>query len=154
MQINAWNDQGVEQRIRPVSSRQDTAVLRSAIDAARAGGQAGTDVLWRQQRAHPFIRNMARFVLGVGSVVVVGLLMALAVAGAGGGLIAVLIAFVVLGGSFVAVVWRTDVGIEIYGDGRLIRTGWGGIDEYNLRSYRRVTVIDRAAPERNDVDSD
>lgn len=152
MQIDGWSEHGIEQTIRPVWDRHDAVALQAAVDAARASDGGGSELLWRQDRAHPLVRNAARLVLGLGSVVVVGLAMVVAVAGAGAGVLAALIGFVVVGGSFVAFIWRIDVGIEIYGDGRLVRSGWGGIETHDLRTFRRVTVGERSGPLPGDVD--
>lgn len=144
MEINCWGEQGVGQRIRPIRGR-DAAVIRAAIHEARSGERTGDAVLWRQDRVSATIRTLARMVLGFGSTVVVGLLVALAVVSADTrqAVLFVLVPVVVLGGGFVWSVWTVDVGIEIRANGRLVRAGWSGVDEYDLRTYRRVTVDER-----------
>ena len=147
MQIECWGEEGVAQRIRPVRGR-DAVALRAAIQDARSDERTGDAVLWRQDRVSATIRTLARMVLGFGSTVVVGLLVALAVVGADTrvALLFVLVPVVVFGGGFVWFVWSVDVGIEVRADGRLVRAGWSGVDEYDLRTYQRVTVSDRRAP--------
>ena len=46
----------------------------------------------------------------------------------------------VVGGIFVAAVWRADVALAVHRDGRIRRVGWGGVTEVDLRGYERVTV--------------
>jgi hypothetical protein len=115
--------------------------LQRAIDTAR-GVRTDDEILWSQPRSHPLLRNSARLVLGIGSTVAVGLLLALAVVGSEdrGGLLVALVVVVVVGGGLVGYVWRTDVGIDIRADGHLIRAGWGGIEDHDLRSYDDVMV--------------
>lgn len=144
MKITCWTSSGEKRRIRSVR-RADTEAVRAAVLNARGDERQGGGVLWRQDRLGPVLRNAARAVLGVGSTVVVGLLVALAVAGADTRtpLLVAFVVVVVVGGGFVGFVWATDVGIEVHDDGRLVRTGWSGIEEYDLRSYERVTVDPR-----------
>ena len=120
---------------------KDATALRAAICEARED-RIDDEVLWSQPRVGPVVQNLARLVLGVGSTVVVGLLVALVVVGAEtrNDLLIALTLLVVFGGGFVGLVWAVDVGVEVRADGRLIRSGWGGRREYDLRAYRRVTV--------------
>ncbi|MEM9467552.1 MAG: hypothetical protein AAGA90_19410 [Actinomycetota bacterium] len=142
MQIRGWTDHGVSVTIGGVrASTEDAAALRAAIAEAR-GTRTDETVLWSQPRSGAGVRNAARLVLGLGSTVAVGLLMALVVVGSGAraGVLIALVVLVVVGGGFVARVWATDVGVEIRADGRLTRAGWGGIESHDLRAFRRVTV--------------
>lgn len=143
VEINCWIRQGEKDRVKApnVSSAEFTA-LRAAIAAARDDGGTDDTVLWERPRANAVLRNIARAVLGFGSTVVVGLLMAIAVVGADtrSTLIAVLVAIATVGGLFVMVVWQLDVGVTVHADGTLRRSGWNGIQEYDLRSYQRITV--------------
>ena len=115
--------------------------ITDAIREAR-GERADDTVLWSQQRLPTLVRNIARLVLGLGSTVAVGLLVSLVVVGGEmrNSLLVALVAVTSIGGGFVGFVWWTDVGIDIHADGRLIRSGWGGIEHYDLGSYRRVSV--------------
>ena len=146
VEINCWIRQGEKDRVTaPDVSQAELTALRTAIRSARDDGGTEADVLWERPRANAVLRNAARAVLGFGSTVVVGLLMAIAVVGADtrGTLIVVLAFVATIGGVFVMVVWQLDVGVTVHADGRLRRSGWNGIREYDLRSYQRVTVKTR-----------
>ena len=75
----------------------------------------------------------------------VGGLLALAVVGSDtrGTLLVAAVVVAVVGGLFVMVVWQLDVGVTLYHDGRLRRTGWNGVKEVDVRSYQRVTIKER-----------
>ena len=142
VQINGWIEQGVKDTVGGARGRgKEATVLRAAIREAR-GERTDDEVLWQQDRMHAGVRNAARLVLGLGSTIAVGLLVAAFVVGADtrSTLLVALGLLVIFGGGFVGFVWSADVGMEIRADGRLVRSGWGGIEEYDLRSYRRVTV--------------
>lgn len=143
VEINCWIRQGEKDRVKaPNVSAAELTALRAAIRSARDDDGDDATVLWERPRANPVLRNVARAVLGFGCTVVVGLLMAIAVVGADtrSTLIAVLVAVATIGGLFVMVVWQLDVGVTVHADGTLRRSGWNGIQEYDLRSYQRVTV--------------
>ena len=143
VEINLWSEPGTKRSVGGVrGGGRDATALRAALRQARDDASSGDEVLWSQPRINAGVRAAARIVLGFGSTVVVGLLLAIAVVGAETrtGLLAVLAAVLVIGGGFVGVVWAVDVGIDVHADGRLVRSGWGGIDTVDLRSYRRVTV--------------
>ena len=142
MEINLWIEQGRKRRVRGARGKgTDATALRAAIREAR-GDRTDDEVLWHQDRINPIVRTVARLVLGLGSTVGVFVLVALAVVGSDtrSGLLVALTLLVVVGGGFVAIVWSVDVGITVHADGRLVRAGWGGIEEFDLRAYRRVTV--------------
>lgn len=143
VEINCWIRQGEKDRVTApnVSSGQLTE-LRAAIRSARDDGGTTDTVLWERPRANAVLRNLARAVLGFGSTVVVGLLLAIAVVGADtrSALLVVLVTVATIGGLFVMVVWKLDVGVTVHADGTLRRSGWNGIQDYDLRSYQRVTV--------------
>ena len=142
MEINLWIEQGRKQRVRGARGKgKDATALRAAIREAR-GDRADEQVLWCQERLNPLVRNLARLVLGLGSTVGVFLLVALAVVGSDtrSALLVALTLLAVVGGGFVGIVWSLDVGITVHADGRLVRAGWGGVREFDLRDYRRVTV--------------
>ena len=157
MEINGWTAPGEKERVTGVrGTAADATALRAAIRTARDEQRTDAEVLWRQARLNAGIRAAARIVVGFGSTVVVGLLLALAVVGADArsGLLAVLIGILVAGGGFVAVVWHLDVGITVHADGRLRRAGWNGVSEVDLRRYRRVTVKETARRDAMDAGFD
>ena len=143
MEINGWIAPGEKDTVKApnVSAAEETA-LRAAIRSARDEGGTGDAVLWERPRAAAGLRIAARIVLGMGCVVGTGLLLALAVVGSDTRsiVLGLLCGVVVIGGGFVGVVWALDVGITVHADGTLRRSGWGGVREMDLRSYRRVTV--------------
>ena len=147
MDVNCWTGPGAKDIVRGArGSGKDATALRAAIRTARDEERTDEAVLWEQPRLGGGIRAAARIVLGVGCTVVVGLAMALVVVGADSRstVLAALVTVVVVGGGFVAVVWHFDVGISVHADGTLRRAGWNGVREVDLRSYRRVTVKERA----------
>ena len=142
MEINLWIEKGRKRQVRGArGTSKDAKALRSAIREAR-GERTDAEVLWCQDRLSPVLRMVTRVVLGAGSTIGVLLLVALAVVSpdAWPDLLLVLALVVGVGGGFVAVVWAFDVGLEVRADGRLVRSGWGGIKEFDLRAYQRVTV--------------
>lgn len=143
VEINCWVRPGERDRVTaPDVSAAERTALREAIRSARDDDGTDSAVVWEKPRANAVLRNLARAVLGFGSTVVVGLLMAIAVVGSDtrSTLLGVLVAVATIGGLFVMVVWRLDVGVTVHADGMLRRSGWNGIQEYDLRSYQRVTV--------------
>ena len=143
MEINCWIEAGVKDSVKRVrGSNKDATALRAAIRSAREDERTDDEVLWEQERLGSGVRNGARLVLGLGSTVVVFLLVAVAVVGSDtrSTLLAVLAGVVIVGGGFVAIVWQVDFGVTIHADGTLRRAGWNGESEMNLRRYRRVTV--------------
>lgn len=147
MEINLWIEQGRKRQVRGARGKgKEATALRAAIREAR-GDRSDDAVLWQQERLGPLVRTAARLVLGLGSTIGVFLLVALAVVGPDtrSGLAIALTLLVVFGGGFVAIVWSTDVGLVVHADGRLVRSGWSGVEEYDLRAYRRVTVKETRA---------
>jgi len=137
-----WIEKGRKRQVRGArGTSKDAKALRAAIREAR-GERTDAEVLWCQDRLSPVLRMVTRVVLGAGSTIGVLLLVALAVVSpdAWPDLLLVLALVVGVGGGFVAVVWAFDVGLEVRADGRLVRSGWGGIKEFDLRAYQRVTV--------------
>ena len=127
----------------PTPSAADVAALTAAIDDVRRG--AGGEAPVAFELASPVgavVRGAARLVLGLGAVVVTTLLMALVVVGddTRSTVLAVIAMVVVVGGGFVLLVWRRDVRLVLHRDGRLQRSGWGGVTEVGLGRYERVTV--------------
>ncbi|MEM9202947.1 MAG: hypothetical protein AAGC53_14890 [Actinomycetota bacterium] len=148
MEINGWIRQGVKESIGPIRGNRDPTELRAVVRAVRGDGDGATvaaddgRVVWQQDRVSVGVRAAARIVLGLGSTVLVFLLVALVVVGPDtrSTLLVVAGLLMVFGGGFVWIVWHIDVGIVIQANGRVVRSGWGGIREYDLHSYGRVTV--------------
>jgi len=117
--------------------RDRDGTLPTALDQARIG-ESDARVLWEQPRLGGVVRTVARVVFGVGWVA--GVLLAIAAVFVGWPALVALVVVLVLGGSFVAVVWRRDVGITVHADGTLRRAGWSGISQWELGDYDRVSV--------------
>lgn len=136
--------QGEKQTIR--APNPDTGVataLRAAIEEVRSTEDGDDSVAFElSSPVGAGLRGVARVVLGMGAVVVTTLLMALVVVDADirSVVLAILVGVAVVGGLFVMVVWRADVGITVHDNGRLRRRGWNGITEVDLRRFQRVTV--------------
>lgn len=142
MPIECFVDHNRKDTVRGVRVAGAGAIdVDNAIREARSE-RVDDEVLWSQPRVPGVVRNLARLVLGLGSTAAAGLLVALVVVGdeTRGVLLVALLVGVGVGGSFVGLVWSADVGIEIRADGRLIRAGWGGVRDYDLRAYHQVIV--------------
>lgn len=144
VEINCWVRQGEKVIVR-APNPQPTQVkeLRAALRAVRADTGGDPSVVFELPRpVGPTLRRAARVALGVGSVATTMLLLALVVVGPGmrSTVLAIVAGIAVVLGLFVLVVWRLDVGVTLHGDGRLRRSGWGGVTEVNVRDYQRVTV--------------
>lgn len=118
--------------------------LRAGIRAARDGGSTG--VVYELPRGFSApVRAGARLALGLGVVVaLVGAVVA--VVAPSSAVIAVTVTAAVVAGGAALLGFELDSGITIHGDGRLRREGWGGVREWDLRAYPRVTVARRLRP--------
>lgn len=146
VEINCWHLVGVTNaprdrvrcRRRPA---REVSELRAAIRAARAG--EGDGVLYELPRGYgPRGRAVARSLIGVSPVLVLGGLVALVVSASAVGAILVVLGALV-GGTTWALATVTDTGVRITADGVLRAEGWGGVEELQLRDYPRVTVRER-----------
>ena len=144
VEINCWIRQGEKVTLRVPNPRPaEVRALRAALREVR--GAAGGDASVAYELPRPVgsaVRGAARATLGVGSVAVTMLLLAVVVVGAETRPTLVAVAAGIAGvvGLFVMVMWQVDVGVTLHRDGRLRRVGWGGITEVNVRDYQRVTV--------------
>ena len=145
MDINCWIRQGEKKTIKAPNPKPKVVTgLRAAIKEVRAadGGGDGCVAFEVPSPVPGGLRGAARIVLGLGAVVVTTLLMALVVVDGEtrGTLLPVIVSVAVIGGLFVMVVWHADVAITLHRDGRLVRKGWNGFSEVDVRDYQRVTI--------------
>lgn len=117
--------------------------LQAAIDEVRATDSDDISVASEVPSSVPaWLRSAARLVLGLGSVLVTVLLLALFVVDTEtrGTLVLSLVVVIGVGGLFVMVVGRLDVTVTIHRNGQLVRKGWNGFTEIDLRDCQRVTI--------------
>lgn len=142
--INCWIRQGEKTTISaPNPKPKVVAALRAAIKEVRADDGGDASVAFEvPSPISGAVRGAARVVLGLGGVVVTTLLMALVVVDGDtrSTLLPVIATVTVLAGVFVMIVWQVDVAVTLHRDGRLVRKGWNGVREVDVRAYQRVTV--------------
>lgn len=149
MDINCWIRQGEKKTIKAPNPKPKVVTeLRAALKEVRAADDGDSAVAFELPSPVPgALRGAARVVLGLGAVVVTTLLMALVVVDSEmrSTLLPLIASVAVIGGLFVMVVWHTDVAVTLHRDGRLVRKGWNGFSEVDVRDYQRVTIkVDRS----------
>ncbi len=148
VEINCWVRLGEKTTFKaPTPKPKAVTALRAAIKEVCATDSGDASVVFEvPSPVSAWLRSTARLVLGVGSVMITTLLLALFVVDTDmrGTLLLAVVAVAGSGGMFVTVVWQLDVVITLHGNGRLVRKGWNGFTEVDLRNYHRVTIkVDR-----------
>ena len=127
----------------PTPKPEVVTALRTAIEDRRAtDGDDATATLEVLSPVPGWLRTAARLVLGIGSVAITGMFLALVVVGADTRHTLLLATGAVagLGAVFVTVVWQLDVTLTLHRNGRLVRKGWNGFTEVWLRDCQRVVI--------------
>ncbi len=144
VEINCWERRGGKTTLRvPRPKPELITALQAAIDEVRATDSDDISVASEVPSSVPaWLRSAARLVLGLGSVLVTVLLLALFVVDTEtrGTLVLSLVVVIGVGGLFVMVVGRLDVTVTIHRNGQLVRKGWNGFTEIDLRDCQRVTI--------------
>jgi len=144
VEINCWERRGGKTTLRvPRPKPELITALQAAIDEVRATDSDDISVASELPSSVPaWLRSAARLVLGLGSVLVTVLLLALFVVDTEtrGTLVLSLVVVIGVGGLFVMVVGRLDVTVTIHRNGQLVRKGWNGFTEIDLRDCQRVTI--------------
>lgn len=143
-----WHAVGVKNSKRdtvkfPKIPAKRAAELRAAISTAR--DSSGEGLLFElPRRFSDGQRALARTLVGVG--VVVGMLAAVAafIAPDQSGFFVggMLVPAVIVAGGAAALGFGLDVGVKLHANGTLQREGWGGITQFDVKKYPRVTVAE------------